>query len=75
MARPPTLVNTESRKNRRDFGLWTALGRPLLRTGPTPHWCHIPPALFHPGKGLWSQYESRNDVGKRAGASGSCARV
>ena len=48
-----TLVNTESRKIRRDFALWTALPaatRPAFADPPAPHWCHIPPALFASGE-------------------------
>ena len=54
---------------------WRPLRPDLCRVSdrPTPHWCHIPPALFRLGKGLWSQFESRNAVDEHPGASANGA--
>ena len=76
MGHPRPLSTPKTRKIRPRFTLWTAAVPPDLRRAPrrpTPHWCHIPPALFVSGKGLWSQYESRNALGKHAGASETSA--
>ena len=79
MGHPQPLSTPKAAKFDATSPLWMAPVRPDLRRfprRPTPHSCHIPPALFVSGKGLWSQYESRNAVGKHAGASGTgCATV
>ena len=67
MGQRKPLSTPKAAKFKAKISLWMALmgARPLRRPRPpTPHWCHIPPALFPSGKGLCLQFESSNAVAR-----------